>query len=242
MKSIKFTSGIIILAAIFSQSCHKGGMWGIRGKGVSETETRYVTGFNAIDLSIDGHVEYVQDSVYLLTVTGQENIRAILETKVEGGVLKLGYKRNVWSYNELHFVIHSPEMVKITMSGSGYVNVKNHINGTHLALNISGSGNITVPTVSLQNLTSKISGSGNIQVNGGSCTNQDINISGSGDINSEWVNTINGVTKVSGSGHIIINASQKLDVNISGSGNVKYKGNPTISKHISGSGRLIRID
>lgn len=242
MKSLKFKLSLIIFTAILSQSCRKGSMWGIEGKGSSETQSRYVDKFNAIDLSIDADIEYIQDSTYQVTVSGQNNILAVLETKVEGGELQLNFRRNVWNHGALHFVIHSPEMVSMKISGSGDITVKNYLKGNNVALKISGSGNMYIPYVNIQNLDAKISGSGKVYVNSGTCTNQDLTISGSGTLDTKDVAGLTGIVKLSGSGDIAINAANTLNVSISGSGSVKYRGKPALTTSISGSGTLTHIE
>ncbi len=223
-------------------SCRKGSMWGVRGEGDNITENRTVSGISAINLSVDANITYVQDSVYSLEVSGQKNILAILDTRVEGGELRLDFKRNVWDHNRLNLIVHSPQMNKINISGSGNVEVSNRINGSHLDLQISGSGNITVPTVSLQSIDVKMSGSGSINVRSGVCSSEYFSISGSGEMNCEFVNATNATAKISGSGNIVLSASGTLNVDISGSGSVKYRGSPAVTSNISGSGKLIHLN
>lgn len=228
--------------SLLFQSCRKGSMWGIKGEGESVTESRQISGFNALDLSIDANVSYTQDSVYRLEITGQKNILSVMDVKVEGGELIIDFKRNVWNYNTLGIIIHSPGMNRMIMSGSGNINVENTIQGNSLELHVSGSGDISIPTVSVQSLTARISGSGNIKIGQGSCVSETMNVSGAGNINTEFVAAEQGDIKISGSGNATINASKTLYVDISGSGNVKYRGQPKITTKMSGSGELIALD
>jgi hypothetical protein len=233
---------LVLAGGLMFQSCRKGSMWGIKGEGNNMTETRFLSGFSALDLSIDANISYTQDSVYRLEITGQKNILSVMETKVEGDELVIDFKRNVWSYNTVNIVVHSPNMDRMTLSGSGNIHVENTLSGNSLELHISGSGDISVPTVSLQSLTAKISGSGNIRINQGSCISETMRVSGAGSINTEFVTAETGDVKISGSGNVTINASKALYVDISGSGDVKYRGQPKISTNISGSGELISLD
>ncbi|HOZ88065.1 MAG TPA: head GIN domain-containing protein [Bacteroidia bacterium] len=241
MKTNQTILAVITVGLLF-QGCQKGSMWGIKGEGENVTEYRSISGVNGIDLSIDADIRYVQDSVYSLQINGQANILSILETKVEGGVFKLDFKRNVWNHNHLYLEIHAPEMKKISISGSGNIEVAKRIDGAHLDLGISGSGNITIPTVSLQSMDVKLSGSGNVAVKSGTCTSEYFNISGGGQINCEFVNCNAATAKVSGSGNITLSASGSLNVTISGSGNVRYRGNPVVNTDISGSGKVIHLN
>lgn len=242
MKSGNIIIVCIVISTIFIQSCHKGSMWGIRGEGDTVSETRSLTGFTAVDLSIEADVSYVQDSVYSVEISAQRNILSILETKVKGETLIMDFKRNVWKHNDVYIVIHSPGLNRLQLSGSGNINVLNNISVNSLNCTISGSGNISVSSVSVQSLELKISGSGNINVNNGSCKNANYSISSSGTIKTENLITENANTSISGSGNILLNCTNSLQANISGSGNISYRGNPTVTKNISGSGQLLKLD
>ncbi len=241
MKPLQFIA-IVILSGLLSVSCRKGSMWGIRGEGSNVVETRYAKDFNAINLSIDADISYAQDSLYKLEVIGQRNILVVLETKVEGNNLTVDFKRNVWDHNKIKLVIHSPNLNKVYINGSGNVDITSPITGASLELKIGGSGNISVPSVSVQNMSAKISGTGDIRINGGTCINEYLNVSGNGNITSDFLVAKHGDAKITGSGDISIHSTESLSVKISGNGNVKYKGAPTIYSDIDGNGKLIHID
>jgi len=242
MKSIKLTLIIALLAGICSQSCRKGSNWGIKGSGEKVTETKVITDFNAIDLSMDATVIYTQDSVYKVEVTAQRNILSVMDLKVEGGELIIDFKRNIMSHDGITFVIHSPNLNKIEVSGSGYFKANNQLSATGLDINISGSGKVYVPTVSLQSLNVDISGSGSLTLDGGTCKNETFDLSGTGYAKTDNVSALTARTKVSGSGSITVDVSDRLYVDISGSGTVSYKGRPIIESDISGSGKIFHLD
>jgi hypothetical protein len=241
MKSIKLIIMLAITGTLF-QSCRKGSMWGIRGDGSNTTETKNLTGFNAINLVIDADVAYTQDSIYKVEITGQKNIVAVMDVKVENGELKIDFKRNVWDHNDLSIVVHSPNMNQLKISGNGNINVLNTINENNLDLTISGTGNISIATASLQSININLSGTGDAKINGGSCKNAYFKISTFGTIRSEFMTTTSADATVSGFGDIYVNALETLRVNISGSGNIKYKGKPTVTSEISGIGKVIPLD
>lgn len=241
MKSIKLILSVVLIALI-SQSCRKGGPWGIRGKGSNVTETRDLSGFDKIHLSIDGDVFYTQDSVYKVEISAQSNILAVLKSEVSAGELKFDYKRNVWDHNKIKITVHSPNIKRLSISGSGDILVQNTVTATNMELSISGSGSIYIPSLNAQSVSAGISGNGNAEITGGIVKTESFTISGSGNIFTENLNAESCVVKVSGSGNVFVNASENLDVTISGSGNVSYKGKPSITSHISGSGSLIHLN
>lgn len=241
MRYNKIIVALIVVIAMCLPSCQKGSIFGIRGEGGQVTETRDLKDFNAIRLSIDANVLYTQDSVFKVEITAQKNILAVMNLTNESGELHIDFKRNVYKHQNISVVVHSPDLNKLTVSGSGNITTAGNLATTHLDLGISGSGDITIPAADLQSITAHISGSGNIRLDNGTCKSETFEISGSGNINTEFLSALNGDAKISGSGGIIINASETLRVRISGSGDVKYKGTPSISNQISGSGKLIHL-
>ncbi len=240
MKTIKLIIFVTFIG-VLTQSCHKREFWGIRGKGESITETRNIKGFSAISLSGSPDVTYTQDSVYKVEVTGQENILDLLVTEVEGSELKIYFRKNIWEHRSVKLVIHSPQMNGMKVSGSGNIRSSKGINTGSMNLRVSGSGNISLPSLVASGLDVTISGSGNTDVLGGKVNTAHFVVSGSGNINAEHIESVGCTAKVSGSGNIRLHATETLNVTISGSGDVRYKGSPAIDVNISGSGKLRRI-
>jgi hypothetical protein len=242
MKSFKLIIMLAVASSTLFQSCRKGSVWGIRGEGSSINETKNLRGFNAISLAIDANVAYTQDSIYKVEITGQKNIVAVMDVKVENGELKIEFKRNVWDHNDLNIVVHSPHMNQLKITGDGNINVLNTINENNMDLVISGIGNISIATASIQSININLSGSGDAKINGGTCKNAYFKISGIGTIRSEFMTANYAEANISGVGDIYLNALETLRVNISGSGDVKYKGKPSITSEISGIGKVISLD
>lgn len=241
MKLRKPVLSFLILSILFT-ACRKGSIWGIKGEGDTVTESRVLTNFNAIDLSTDANVIFLQDSVYRVELNAQQNILAVMDVQVEGNILHIDMKRNLWKHKQITVTVHCPGLNKMILDGSGDMTVQSALQGANLDLLINGSGNISVASLSVQSLSAHVGGSGNITVNSGTCQNETLNISGSGNIRTEFMSTDNGDARISGSGTVILNAGQTLNVNISGSGNVKYRGHPAVHSQISGSGKLIQLD
>jgi len=240
MKSLKLMIPVVLILAAFT-SCKKTLFNSIKGKGATVTEIRDLTGFNKISLSIDGDVNYVQDSVYFVEISAQQNVLDVITTEISGGELKIDAKRWIRKHNGIKISIHSPDLRAMDLSGSGNMESSSDISTPDLELNISGSGNITLASVHTDQLEVTISGSGNIQVSGGAATNQKAKISGSGNVEMDNLTANESDAKISGSGSVTVWSVNHLKATISGSGDVKYKGNPIVDTSISGSGSVIHI-
>ncbi|MEI9809825.1 MAG: head GIN domain-containing protein [Bacteroidota bacterium] len=239
-KSVKMRNSIIILLTALSMvvftSCEK-----VVGEGPVVIETRVVTGFKSVAVSISGKVNYKIDPVYKVEIQAQQNILDILQTNKTGDELVIKFQdgKRVKNHEDIIVTISAPFAEGVNLSGSAEFDLINNLAADNLNLRVSGSGSINVFQATLTDkLTATISGSGNISVLNGAIKNESLKISGSGNIEAGNVLAEKAVTEISGSGHMKVNLSQNLDASISGSGSVYYRGNPIISTHISGSGKV----
>jgi hypothetical protein len=237
IKSTLLFSALILL----STACHKREYWGLRGKGPEVTEIRDVAGFSAIHLSCSADVVYKQDSVFKVEVSGQSNILDVLKTEKRGSELLIDFDRNVWDHKKITVVVHCPEMTAMTISGSGNIMATGDVHSNGIALYISGSGKISLPSLEATRAEAKISGSGNIEILGGHAPTTVFTISGSGNIGAEYLESNNCTATISGSGNITVYVTETLKGTISGSGDLRYRGNPQTDINISGSGRVRHI-
>ncbi|HJS54989.1 MAG TPA: DUF2807 domain-containing protein [Chitinophagaceae bacterium] len=231
---------VIMLAAaaelITFSSCKK-----VVGEGMVLTETRTIAGFSGVSASVAGKINYKIDSAYKVEITAQQNVLDVIETSKLNGYLLIKVRNGVRIKvnEEIVINISAPTADYLHLSGAADLMVIGNIITANLDMGISGTGNITLPAVSVNDkITATISGSGNIDVWGGTAANEDLRISGSGKILLGSVDAQKATTTISGSGDIYVKLSQSLDATISGSGSVYYRGNPLISTQISGSGRV----
>lgn len=240
MKLIQFLipAAFILLS---TTSCKKGGIFGMTGKGNPVSQTRSVSGFNKIHLSIDADVYYVQDTFYSVEISAQSNIMSNLETNVSGNKLEIEFDKRVLKHSKITITIHAPDIYALEISGSGKIEAQSAINTSSMKLRISGSGDIYLSSLNAGILDSEISGSGNINLYGGTIGTETLEISGSGDIDALGAVASSATARISGSGNVSLHATDNLNASISGSGDVKYRGNPAVNVNISGSGKIIHL-
>lgn len=237
--SIVFPFSILLISFT---SCHKGKIGFVNGKGEVVPQTRNVSGFNEIDLDIDAKVIFIEDSIYSVVVSAQSNLLKVIETKVDDHVLEIEYSKNVWKHKDIVITVHAPSLRGLELSGSGRIEVQNTLHTNSLDIEMSGSGDISIPTVETQELEINISGSGNIAIGNGNSVNTTCRVSGSGNILLPMVLSQSGKATISGSGNIQLHVVQYLSARISGSGDISYRGFPAVDVHISGSGHLYHLD
>lgn len=259
MKRYKLMTPLLLMALWLATSCHK-----ISGEGPVVTESRNPGVFTGIDAGLSGTVLWVPDSIYRVTITSQQNILDLIETRVTGGKLLLRFKQNtpLGSFKTLRVEVHAPAMTSLGVSGSSDLSVPEtpetdsldlFISGSgdihadalniqkRLRITLSGSGNLVMTGIRAAAVTCTITGSGNIRADSGSAMDFDLKLSGSGDPDFLGVLFQNAVIQTTGSGETKVHATRELRATISGSGNIYYQGSPRINVNRSGSGKLIAL-
>jgi hypothetical protein len=187
---------------------------GVQGSGVAATSTRALPNFSGIDLAGSNNVTVMAGARQSVVVHADTNLLSRVTTQVKAGKLIIG---DVGS-----FAAKSPMYVEVSVPSLA-------------ALDLSGSGNITVTGIKAARLTVILPGSGDISASG-SVTRLNISIDGSGNAQCSGLIARNVDAVVSGSGDIFVTATQSLDAKVGGSGAVLYSGNPQVTTSITGSG------
>jgi Putative auto-transporter adhesin, head GIN domain len=217
--------------------------WGgeqVVGTGDVITENRDARDFTGVTSSISADIELRQSSTFKVTIEGQKNILALLETEVRDGKLKIAFKKGYsMKYKKaLKVYVEAPNFAYLGMGGSGNVTVNGGLSGDKLDLNISGSGNFDLGQLKYSDVKVGISGSGNVDL-GGSTEKAELTISGSGDLKAKDLKAQSVRCRISGSGNVSCFATQELDALVSGSGDIRYAGSPaSVKKRVSGSGSV----
>ncbi len=200
-------------------SCEK---YDIKGSGDTISENRTVATFRSVETHYNIKAVITYGPVQELRVTGYENLLAVLETEVNGGVLKLKFADRYHAVKNGNVVaqITLPFIEKATIHGSGDIEIYNFRDVYSIHAIIQGSGNI------------KISNS-KYQFGG-------LHIYGSGNISSPTLEVRQAEANIYGSGNIFVSVEERLKATINGSGNVNYWGQPAVETLIQGSGRVIK--
>jgi hypothetical protein len=150
------------------------------GSGVTTTETRDVHGFREVSLSGLGALTIQPGDHESLIIEGEDNIVAIIETKVVGERLTIGFDRSatVIPTKALRYRLTVVQLSGIDLSGAGSI-VADGINTDRLEVTISGAGSLTVA---------------------GEADHQNVLLSGLGSYHAEGMRTNTAVVEVSGAG------------------------------------------
>jgi hypothetical protein len=210
----------------------------IAGSGVATSETRSPGGFHGVALSVEAKLELVQDGKEELTITGDDNIVALVETVVEDGTLNIRWKKGTHSarYKDLGIVVHAKSVDGLAVAGSGEITAK-ALKTTTLRVSLAGSGRATIDSLNAESVSVNIEGSGNVSA-AGRIESLDVSVAGSGQLSASKLESKNAKVAMAGSGRAILWATQTLDASVLGSGTVRYYGKPRVHSAVAGSGTV----
>lgn len=217
--------------------------WGksVAGSGVIKSESRNVTGFTSISLSVPAKTQIIQGDSEGLTIETDDNLLPLIETVVDGSSLKIRLtdRNGSISTRTLKIVINAKNVEALSVAGSGDLHAAK-LKSAKLKTSIAGWGDMKIESLDVDTLSVSIAGSGNFAA-GGKANSVDIKIAGSGDLKIAKLEASAVKVSVSGSGDATVWAKDSLTVSVAGSGDVKYYGDAKVSKSVAGSGSVKRL-
>jgi hypothetical protein len=200
----------------------------VLSSGNVRTETRDLGSFSKIESTGSPDVEVNFGPKQTVSVTADDNILPLIETRVTGDTLMIGSTGSFMTTS-----------ISIGSYSAGSKGVKLNITVPALeGAKSTGSGNIVVNGVPGGHLKACVNGSGNITVNG-TAEHFEAEINGSGNVYAAELHAKNVHVTVAGSGTAEVRASGRLDANVFGSGDVIYCGTPSeVNRTMGGSGNI----
>jgi len=191
----------------------------VEGSGKLTSEVRPVGSFSEVGVTGGIQAEISIGPVARVELAGDDNLIPLVLTEVDGDHLKIGNRKNMRPT--------VPMVARVSASKLG-------------AVDLSGSGTVTLHGLHQDSLTLHVSGSGMVRGDG-AVRQLQVDVSGSGELKLEQLPAERVRVTVSGSGSVTVVASQALDIHISGSGSVTYRGDPAdVKTAVTGSGRVVK--
>ena len=208
----------LVAFSLFSGCSFNIGNNGVRGSGIVKTESRKVAGFSSISFKSVGKVTVQQTGKESLTITADDNILPLLESRVADNILYLTLV-NDSHFNPtkpIEFVVQVKGLESLNTDGVGSIEAQG-IQGKRLAVAMDGVGAVTIA---------------------GSADTLDLSLSGVGSFQGEAFQTKQATVRNSGVGSAVVNVSQQLDTDLSGVGSIEYVGSPQVRKSGRGLGTV----
>jgi hypothetical protein len=211
----------------------------VRGSGNVTTETRPVSGFNAIRLDGAGRLVITQGSSESLEIQAEDNLINELTSQVEDGTLVLGYRDRPWRKSILPtrpivYTLVVADLAKLTLNGAGDIDLQSLQTDT-LVLEINGAGNFNIVDLAAKSISVNLAGTGSITVSG-AVAEQQVTLDGAGSYQAGDLQTRTTAIEINGLGSGTVWTTETLDISINGGGSVSYYGSPTVTQEITGLG------
>ncbi len=210
----------------------------VRGSGNLASEERPVSGIERIALYGIGVVEVTLADRESLVIEAEENLLQYLETEVDNGVLELRTRNgiNLQPRKDIRYLVTVKSVNALEIFGSGSITL-DQVETRSMRLVIAGSGDINLGNLTADSLDITIPGSGEVRVSG-EVEQQTVNVAGSGKVRAENLRSQSAEIRLAGSGDLTVWAVESLTMRILGSGDIRYYGTTSVSQTILGSGNI----
>lgn len=242
-----FAIAVIALAGLGSLSSAQAWNWGfgsgerVKGSGEVGSETRPLSGFDAIRLSSGFKLQVRQAGGETVEVKADKNLLPYIETRLEGRTLEITSKKgySLSGTVPVQVLVGMGVLRSLSVDGAGDVRVES-MKTPELNVSIAGAGDVRFAELYSEKLGLKVAGSGDIQARG-RANSLNVSIAGSGDVKVSELAADEVKVSIAGSGDAQVQATKTLKVSIAGSGDVRYLGSPEISSSVAGSGSIKRM-
>ena len=194
------------------------GCTGVRGSGVRKTEKRELPAFTSIETIGAFEVTVTCQKSASFEIEADDNILPLVETEVNGGVLRVTTKKNYHSSGGIEVRITVPNLDRIKSTGAGKFRVSD-LKNDNFEIHSTGAAQVSVS---------------------GQSKSVRISSTGAGKIDAHNLRANNAEVDVTGAAAADVYAIDQLDVRVSGAGRVTYSGNPRVNKRVNGAGQVTK--
>lgn len=199
-----------------------------------------LTDFDQVALRGSDDVDVIVGKGFSVSATGPQSVIDRLEIVVEGGVLKVGRKKDsAWHMNwsdkgHAKITVTMPAIRGAKLAGSGDMKV-DRAEADAFGASVAGSGNLKIGAVQAKTVDLNVAGSGNLDISG-QTTSASLSSAGSGEIIARGLKAETADVSVAGSGNASVQATASASVSVVGSGNVEVSGTDKCKISKLGSG------
>lgn len=207
-----------------------------------DSEVRSLESFNGISVSSSIDAEIRHGSTNEVEVFVQNVELHEVETKISGGVLKLGMRKKSWSSGLMKkkkvrvVVTYTDQLEYLSAGSSSDMVVKDVVKTDELEIKVSSSADMDVE-VDTDDLEVSVSSSADLNISG-YATNGYIKASSSSDFNGDDLEIEHADISASSSADVTVGVSKSIEAKASSSADIVYYGNPSqrdVSKSSSGT-------
>ena len=225
--------GIFALLSIIFTSCWFLGP-SVKGNGEVTEQVRQVDQFDQIKVSRGMNVYITQGSPAKVVVIADSNLHEIIETEVEGDVLKVTANENIRWAKEKKVMITVEKLTGLEASSgaNGYTQAK--FTADNLELQATSGANLNME-IDAQQLKAHCSSGANIRLSG-SAKEAELETSSGANLKGEELKVGQCRMRASSGGNVASTVIDKLEAKASSGGNVVYYGEPSSTDIDTSSG------
>lgn len=214
----------------------------VKGNGNVMDRDRRVQPFTKVIVAGDFDVVFLNNPFdKKITVSGDTNLQALIETTVENGVLTIQYRQPVEIVSktqDLKVTIPSRDITEIINKSSAHVYNVGAIEVLKFTL-INEATGVTTFRLKTDEATIQQNGSGTIEL-AGSTNIAKFNLKGSGDVKASEMSTFYTEIESTGSANLYTNTVNGIDGFLDGSGNLYYRTTKTVNVTENSTGKIIK--
>jgi len=209
------------------------------------TENRDVRGFDRVVLrvyNLSNELRIVQGERVALSIEAEPEILAGITTAVGAGQLiiehdvglldRLGFALSTsLTRPTVRYLLAVKDLTDLDLAGIVHADA-DELRSSSLALRLKGAGEITIASLTTQQLHVDLQGVGRIELSG-QVKEQRVAIQGPGSYQARNLKSERASLKLKGIGRASVWAVEELEIKVRGLGQVEVRGNPVIKKDIS---------
>jgi hypothetical protein len=206
-----------------------------------------VTAFEQVDVVGSPSVYYTQSNATSLRIEGPKSKVERIEVTNDDGILRIKYKGgdiNLFgssSKGKVKVYITSPDLIGVTVHGSGDFICKDSLDTDNLNVGLHGSGDIKFRTIVCDHIKAEVVGSGDVELGNVQTQTAHIQVTGSGDASAQLKHCAQTDISLTGSGDVKVGFTNGGQANcqVTGSGDIDLRGElRQLTKSKSGSGSI----
>lgn len=197
----------------------------VKGNGNVTEEVRQVAEFDQIHVSRGMNVYVSQGSPAKVVVIADNNLHEVIETKVEGGILKVYVNENIRWAKEKKVMVTVEKLSGVQTTSGSNVWSQNQIMSENLELKASSGANLTMD-VNAKYLKADCSSGANIKLSG-LAKEAELETSSGANLKGKELKADNCKMRASSGGNVSSTVNGRLEAHASSGGNVVYFGEPT---------------
>ena len=213
---------------------------GERGSGNVISQTREVSGFDAVSVEYPATVLIEQGESESVKIEAEDNLMPNLKIEVRNSRLEIFYRRengkHVNPTKTVKITIRVKDLSDVEFSSAGEVVIEK-LKTDNLDVSMSGAGDLKLNGLQVEGLSVSLSGAGSTTASG-TADRIDLSISGLGDFDGADLHGQDANVSISGAGSAIVWVDNDLNAEVSGAGSVDYYGSPSVTRQISGVGNI----